>query len=582
MELIMKKTLCILIPVLLLAAACQKPEYVAPTADRQGITSLTAYFTSGPYTDQEMGRLEVSDPDINRYVIPIPWFFPETSDNITTPYMLRVRVRATLPANCKIDPPLTVLDLTEDNEFTYTDATGASKTIVITGERVKSNKCELISFTLKAPTLNGVIDKVAKSVSLITAKDLSVAEATAMVSAHATISPDPAEPHNYNEGFTFTVTAHDGVTKAEYLVIKNVPEKIDFGLNPTSLETLFNLSPSSHMGLPPYNAVANVSMGVIDSDLIVNVGDGSTPRYYNKVVGTYGGEIKIGSAVPTGAIASDEQDHLLICNLAGAGETFTIWKTSSVKTEPEVFISFQNDQDVPLGLEMKVIGNIEDEAMISVTYPGLAGVTTSSRIRSIHIIGGEVVSNETVDFIATGFGWGSGPDHSTCVPAASAKGDAGWYSCKYSENMLTWFRPDGTIGKELNGYGDGTDDVEGGGTYVDSNTSPNNLDTKGFNNANYLALFVSNHFPKWWPGPQLYVYDITSGLQGDNIWNSPSLVLSKPYMYNLQYNTGAQDGNGACGDVILAPSADGYILYIYYYDHYSQMLGGYSLDCIKR
>ena len=119
-------------------------------------------------------------------------------------------------------------------------------------------------------------------------------------------------------------------------------------------------------------------------------------------------------------------------------------------------------------------------------------------------------------------------------------------------------------------------------TYVDSNTSPNNLDTKGFNNARFLALFVSNHFPKWWPGPQLYVYDITSGLQGDNIWNSPSLVFSKPYMYNLQYNTGAQDGNGACGDVILAPSADGYMLYIYYYDHYSQMIGGFSLDCIKR
>jgi hypothetical protein len=24
------------------------------------------------------------------------------------------------------------------------------------------------------------------------------------------------------------------------------------------------------------------------------------------------------------------------------------------------------------------------------------------------------------------------------------------------------------------------------------------------------------------------------------------------------------------------------MLYIYYYDHYSQMLGGFSLDCIKR
>ena len=582
MELVMKKTVILLLAATLLAA-CHKPEYVEPTAERQGITSLAAYFAFGPFEGQEMGRLEIDDPMTDRYVIPIPWYFPESSDDITTPYMTKVRVRAALQPNCKISPALTILDLTEENHFTYTDATGSSRDIVITGERVKSNKCEIITFSLKQPVMSGMVDKTARKVSLITAKDLSVAEASVTLSAHATISPDPALPHNYNDGFTFTVTADDGVTKAEYLVIKNIPEKIDYGVNTTSAEALFNLDPSSGMGLPGYQAVANVSMGVLDSDLIVNMGDGSTPRYYNKIVGTYGGEIKLGSAVPTGAIASDEQDHLLICNLAEAGETFTIWKTASVKEAPVELLSFQNDQDIQLGLEMKVIGNVETEASISVTYPGLEGVTKSSRFRSIHIVGGEVVSNELKDLTATGFSWGSGASGSTCVPAASAQNDAGWYSCVYSDNLLTWFKPDLTVGKQLNGYGDGSDDVQGGGTYVDSNTSPNNLDTKGFNNARYLALFVSNHFPKWWPGPQLYVYDITSGsLQGDNIWNSPGLVFSQPYMYNLQYNTGGHDGNGACGDVILAPSADGYMLYIYYYDHYSQMLGGYSLDCIKR
>ena len=578
----MKKTVILLMATIALAA-CHKPEFVEPTADRQGITSLAAYFAFGPFEGQEMGRLEISDPEADRYEIPIPWYFPESSDDITTPYMIKVRVRASLQPNCKIDPPLTVLDLTEENHYTYTDATGASHGIVITGKRVKSDKCEIITFALKQPQLSGMVDKAARKVSLITAKDLSVAEATVTLSAHATISPNPGEPHNYNDGFTFTVTADDGVTKAEYLVIKDIPEKIDYGVNATSAETLFNLDPSSGMGLPCYKAVANVSMGVIDSDLIVNMGDGSTPRYYNKIVGTYGGEIKIGAAVPTGAIASDEKDHLLICNLAESGEQFTIWKTSSVKQAPEVLLSFKNEEDIQLGLEMKVIGDIDTEAAISVTYPGLAGVTQSGRFRSIHIVGGEVVSNEVKDVSGTGFLWGSGSAGSTCVPAASATNDAGWYSCVYSDNLLTWFKPDLTIGKQLNGYGDGTDDVQGGGTYVDSNTSPNNLDTKGFNNARYLALFVSNHFPKWWPGPQLYVYDITGGsLQGDNIWNSPGLVFSKPFMYNLQYNTGGHDGNGACGDVILAPSADGYMLYIYYYDHYAQMLGGYSLDCIKR
>ena len=38
----------------------------------------------------------------------------------------------------------------------------------------------------------------------------------------------------------------------------------------------------------------------------------------------------------------------------------------------------------------------------------------------------------------------------------------------------------------------------------------------------------------------------------------------------------------ASGDVVLAPSADGFMLYVYYYDHNSQVLGGYSADCIKR
>ena len=578
----MKKTLTILLAASLSLAACQ-PEYVLPTAQRQGITSLVAYFSFGAFEGQELGRLEINDPDADRYVIPIPWYFPENSDDITTPYMVKMRVRASLEANCKIDPPLTVLDLTEENHFTYTDATGASRDIIITGERVRSSKCEILSFMLKKPTLSGIIDKENRVISLVTANDLSVAEASATLSAHAKISPDPAEPHNYNDGFTFTVTADDGKTTADYTVVKNIPQKIGYGVNPTSAEKLFNLDPSSGLGLPGYKENVNVSMGVLDSYLIVNLGDGSAPKYYNKIIATYQGQMKIGSAVPTGAIASDEKDHLLICNLAAPGETFSIWKTSSVNQAPELLLSFLNEEDVQIGLEMKVIGDIDGEASISVTYPGLEGVTTSSRFRSIHIVGGEVVSNELKDVLATGFAWGSGPSGSTCLPAANPNNAEGWYSCVYSENALTWFKPDLTVGKKLNGYGDGTDDVSGGGTYVDSNTSPNNLDTKCFNNARFLVLFVSNHFPKWWPGPQLYVYDITSGAPGgDNIWNSPSLVFSQPYMYDQQYNTGGQDGNGACGDVILAPSADGYMLYIYYYDHYSQMIGGWSLDCIKK
>ena len=38
----------------------------------------------------------------------------------------------------------------------------------------------------------------------------------------------------------------------------------------------------------------------------------------------------------------------------------------------------------------------------------------------------------------------------------------------------------------------------------------------------------------------------------------------------------------AAGDVTIAPSADGFKVYVYYYDHNSQVVGGYVADCIKR
>ena len=580
----MKRFVYIMIGAALLVAGCHKPEPVLPTADRQGISSLAAYFTFGPYADQELGRLEIDDPEADRYVIPIPWYFPETSDDITTPYMTKLRVRATLQPNCTIDPPLTILDLTEENHFKYTDATGATRDIVITGERVKSSKCELLGFTLQRPMLNGIIDKNSNTVSLITANDLSVATATATVSAHATISPDPAEMHNYNEGFTFTVTADDGVTKAEYFVVKNVPEKIDYGVNATSVEKLFNLDPSSGLGLPGYKEAVNVSMAVLDSWLIVNLGDGSAPKYFNKIMATAGGTINIGNATPTGSIASDEQDHLLLCNLAQKDEEFKIWKTSSVTAAPELLLSFVNDMALPIGQEMKVIGNVEQEAVISITYPGVSSVTTSGFFRAIHIVGGEVVSNEVLDlFAACGYAWGAGTPRSTCVVAGSPQMNMGWYSCTYSENTLHWFKPDLSKGSSSPGAGDGSAaDAPGGGFYVNGNVDPNNLDTKCFNGARYLALFVSTHFPNWWPGPQLYVFDITGSSISGNIYDSPQLVFSLPFLFDQEFQSSAQDGNGACGDVILAPSADGYMLYIYYYDHYSQMIGGYSMDCIKR
>ena len=129
----MKKNILYLLALVMMVAtsSCEDPQYVAPTADRQGLTSLTAIFTSGPFVDQEMARLEIGEEMPDRLVIPVPYFFPITSDDETTEYMTKVRVQAALAPNCFIEPALTILDLTQENKFVYTDAAGNKKNIII-------------------------------------------------------------------------------------------------------------------------------------------------------------------------------------------------------------------------------------------------------------------------------------------------------------------------------------------------------------------------------------------------------------------------------------------------------------------
>ena len=122
------KRFLIILSLALAAAACHQPEYVKPTAERQGITSLTAYFTFGPFVDQEMAKLNISDPEQSRFVIPVPYYYPENSFDETEIYMIKARINAELQPNCKIEPGLNILDLTEENEFTYTDASGNAVT----------------------------------------------------------------------------------------------------------------------------------------------------------------------------------------------------------------------------------------------------------------------------------------------------------------------------------------------------------------------------------------------------------------------------------------------------------------------
>ena len=568
-EIKMKKNIFYLLTLVLLAVtSCESPEYVAPTVDRQELTSLTAIFTSGPFVNQQMARLDIGDEIPERLVIPVPYYYPITSDDETTPYMTNVRVQAALAPNCSIEPALTVLDLTKENHFVFTDAHGNKKNIIITGERVKSNACELVAFSLDDPALSGVIDKSTKKVSIISADDLSACLGTAEVSAHATISPDPASaPINYNEPVVFTVTAHDGVTKAEYTVVKDVPEKIEAGFDKNSVEQLFNMDPVSNLGLPSFDKLVGPTLAALKGKLVICVGDGSTPIYINGQTGAKQGEINLGGAV-AGSVTNDEAEHLLIVNKAAGGQKVNIYRTSSVAEAPTLLCSFNNPSSFPCGSKIKAIGNIDEAATITLTHEGIDGVSATSEITMLAISNGNLVNVMHQDLSATGYAWGSAPvNFATVVPRTVNPAD-GVFLSYYSPSQFSYISSKGAVSGQFNA------DTTGWGL------NPNCLDSKLFNNYNYVALFVVSHFPAWGMGPQLYLYNVTdmSKFTGTSVTDLACLELTNQSIE--WYQTGSY--SVASGDVVIAPSADGFKLYVYYYDHNSQVVGGYVTDCIKR
>ena len=151
----MKKSIFLTMGLALLLASCQEPEYVANDTTRQGITSLTATFTDGQYagSDAVVWNITPEDYAKDRFVIPVPWFYPVDSDNPTEDNMKAMKVTAVMNNNFILTPTLGTLNLNQENWFTLTAPDGTSRQICITGERTKSDACEMITFSLVDPAV---------------------------------------------------------------------------------------------------------------------------------------------------------------------------------------------------------------------------------------------------------------------------------------------------------------------------------------------------------------------------------------------------------------------------------------------
>ena len=176
----MKKHIFALFTVaVVLASSCHKPEYVLPTADRQGFTSISAYFTSGQYDGSVLARLDVTQEMLESGIlcIPVPYYYPEESDDSKTPMMAmsKVRMRAELDNNCSIDPPLSILNLNEMTKIRYTDSKGKVYDLELYGKMKKSDKASITSMSITGPncgTFDAFVDNENRILYLYTNDDL--------------------------------------------------------------------------------------------------------------------------------------------------------------------------------------------------------------------------------------------------------------------------------------------------------------------------------------------------------------------------------------------------------------------------
>lgn len=265
---------------------------------------------------------------------------------------------------------------------------------------------------------------------------------------------------------------------------------------------------------------------------------------------------------------------MLLCNhLDGAG-TFEIYRTSSVNEAPVLWHSVNSEVSLPMGAKIRVCGDIDRDATIIVNYEGVDGITSSGQFLQITVKNKEIVKEEVHDFLTTsGLMWGSSPINGAGIVPTNAAGDNGWYYASYAINGMHWVRPDYEIGKTI-----GTNDAERAWL-----VNPSCLDSKKFNNANYMVLFVSHHFPAWELYPSFWLYDIgdPATVSGE-YQTSTSLVTYNSWIISFNKTNNAGNETMSSSDVVIAQSKDGLKIFVFYYDHYAGAIGGYSADCVKR
>ncbi|MFA6593040.1 MAG: DUF5018 domain-containing protein [Bacteroidales bacterium] len=526
------------IATLLFASSCQSPEIDLPSESRDGINSLTASFMND--TRDENSFSSEIDYDKGTITIVFPYTYPANSSSfLSMQDLTNMRMVANLDDNVFVEPKLLYMDLSQTNQITVTDQVGDKKTYTVTAEIRKSKECAITDFNLKSMGLSGVVDEEAKTISIVYLGEIGKVKADVVTSFGATMSPDPtATALDYDSPVSIKVTAQDGVTSATYTVQKRVPEKTTFGMRSGSAKILWKKKMIDDIGITADNMTGG--MAVTSKYVVLNT-RGTDMVYIDRATGENAGTIALtekGSLVNF-YCTSDEEDNILVNNLAPNAGNFKVWRINGVTGTPEVYIDWATG-GLPIGRKLSVRGKLSGNAIITAAFQG--ATKTFARWT---VVGGALASQTpeivTINDAAIG-AWNNNCD---VIYADPAKVTSDYFmACYATPRAHLWM--DAT-----------TNAIKHQGAAISSNWIINAVDYTVFNGCPYAAFNSVNSFT-WGADDKAYLYDVsTDDGMSKTVWECD------PGVYGSKAASGKANGNGT-GDVALRVSDNGYYMYLYF------------------
>lgn len=576
-----------IIGALLFLIGCHTPDDLIPSSANNGITSITAFFTDedGNILDENQGKFTATITDGNYdIVIPVSYYYPQSSDNQVTQQMLsNMRMRAVLDDNVTISPSLLYLDLSsgKTHTVTVTDQMKKVSQYTIRAEIVKSTACAIEEFNLPGFSISGIINETTKTISLVTAEDLSSQLAEIKLSPHATISPDPRTTAlDYNEDQTFIVTAHNGTSKATYTVKKSMPDKIESGIRPGSAKIMFAKKLIAELGAPTHN---HGGLAATQDYIVISTRDNQS-ILINSKTGALIGQLNVsatGGGLNNMYNTADDGGNVLICNLAQNVGTFKVWKLKPPTGTPELFINWTDNTTLAVGRKLSVQGDISNNAII--TAPLVTG--TDGKFARWQVTGGVLKSNTPEIVTVSGLTWTTSVD---VISTSATNPNADYFITRHGNvdgelqySLLNWMN--GSTNTQRKSLTTANDQWGG---FIS-----NAVDYTVFNNIPYALVNYVNVW-NWGQSDQILLANAGSveeftgpspfgninNISGALVWMDG--VNSNGYSkYNYAAAGATANNTNGTSDVAFVQSADGFFLYVYFMFTNGYIVG-VQFDCV--